>query len=53
MAPAATPISANAVQIAPPIDETLFHDQAADQDRRAIGVVGDFRRSEVRSSAFH
>ena len=30
--------------IAPPIDKTLFHDEAANQDRRAIGIVGDFSR---------
>ena len=29
-------------QIAPPVGEPLFGDQTADQDRRAIGVVGDF-----------
>jgi hypothetical protein len=28
--------------IAPPIDKTLLHDEAANQDRRAIGIVGDF-----------
>ena len=29
-------------QIAPPIGDALFHHQAANQDRRAIGVVRDF-----------
>ena len=29
-------------QIAPPVDQALFHHQATDQDRRAIGIVGDF-----------
>jgi hypothetical protein len=28
--------------IAPPIDKTLLHDEAANQDRRAIGIVSDF-----------
>ena len=28
--------------IAPPIDKTLLHDEAANQDRCAIGIVGDF-----------
>ncbi len=31
-------------QIAAPVGGALFHDQAANQDRRAIGVVGDFLR---------
>ena len=31
-------------QIAPPIGGSLFRDQAANQDRRAIGIVGDFLR---------
>ncbi len=31
-------------QIAPPVGGALFHDQAANQDRGAIGIVGDFLR---------
>ena len=31
-------------QIAPPIGDALFRDQAANQDRGAIGIVGDFPR---------
>ena len=39
-------------QVAPPVGRSLFGDQAANQDRGAIGIVGDFRW-EFRSSAFH
>ena len=39
-------------QIAPPVGEALFGDQAANQRRGARGIVGDFAW-EVRSSAFH
>ena len=29
-------------QIAPPVQDALFHHEAANQDRRAVGIVGDF-----------